>query len=179
MDDGIPMGTMVAPDMTILLQRTVSRKTDIGWWRSQMTNDFDEFELRRLGFSVAKATAEHILLVDTASENEIMLWRLGGWLQFRCAVYELGSSVGSSKYIALSETLNRMHDVALGARLSLSDSGDIVLVADLLHSTVNTEVAVTISKQLLFLAERLIEPIEEISRGRSSFSVEEIDRILS
>lgn len=144
-----------------------------------MTNDFDESELFRFGFSVAKRAPDYILLVDTVSKNEVMVWRLGGWLQFRCAVYDLEASTGSDKYVAVSETINRMHDAALGARISLSDAGEIVLVTDLLHSTVNNDVAATISKQLLFLAERLIEPIEEISLGRSSFSAEEIDKILS
>ena len=143
-----------------------------------MTNDFDETELLRLGFSVANKTPEYMALVESASENEVVVWRLGGWLQFRCDVYGLGASTGSDKYIAVSETINRMHNVALGARISLSDSGEVVVVADLLHSTVNNEVAATISKQLLFLADRLVEPLDEISRGRSSFSAEEIDRIL-
>jgi len=144
-----------------------------------MTNDFDETELLRLGFSVADKTLEHMVLVEAATENEVVVWRLGDWIQFRCDLYGLGASAGSDKYIALSETINRMHDMALGARISLSDAGEVVLVADLLHSTVNNKVAATVSNQLLFLAERLIEPLEEISRGRSSFTTEEIDQILS
>ncbi len=119
------------------------------------------------------------MLVDAESENEIIVWRLGEWLQFRCVVYDLRTPPNSGKYIALSETINRLHDVALGARISINDAGEVEAIADLLHSTVNTDVAATISKQLLFLADRLVTPIEEIASGRSSFSVEEIDSLLS
>ena len=144
-----------------------------------MANDFDRAELSRLGFSVAERADDHVLLVEHDSENEIIVWKLGGWLQLRCRFYDLGAGVGSGAYVALSETLNRLHDLALGARVSVSDTGEVVLVADLLHSIAGAEVVATMCRQLLFLSDCLHESLERIARGGPGLSGEEIDSLFS
>ena len=144
-----------------------------------MVNQFDEVELSKLGFLIKNTTLDYFLLEDKGSKSEIIAWKLGNWLQFRCRIYALQDGPGSSKYVALSETINRMHDVALGARVSLSDAGEVVLVSDVLHSTVNNDLVATISKQLLFLSEKLFKYVDDIARGRPSVDTEEIDDMFS
>lgn len=142
-------------------------------------NDFDGSDLSKHGFLLGDVTAEYFFLIDKQTQNEIIVWRLGDWLQFRCMVYDLHEGVGSKKYLALSETINRMHDVALGARVSLNDKGEVVLVADVLHSTVSTGVVATIAMQLLFLSERLLEYLEKMEHGQGSLTIEQINEMLS
>jgi hypothetical protein len=144
-----------------------------------MANDFDREELSRLGFSIVEAADDHVLLIEHDSENQVIVWKVGGWLQFRCRVYDLGAGVGSSRYVALSETINRMHDLALGARVSVSDAGEVALVADVLHSLASNEVVATMCRQLLFLSDCLYGSLDRIAQGGSSLSGEEIDSLLS
>jgi hypothetical protein len=120
-----------------------------------------------------------MLLEDKESENEIAIWKVGGWLQFRLELFELGAGVGSNSYVALSETINRMHNLTMGARVALSDTGEVVLVSDLLHSTANNDVVATIANQLLFLAYRLLALLEKIMDGSPSLSEGEIGEILA
>jgi hypothetical protein len=143
-----------------------------------MTNDFDKEKLSELGFLIKEATSEYLVLEDKDSENEIIeIWKLGDWLQFRCDLFDIGATIGSSKYIALSETINRLHNRAMGARVALSDAGEIVLVTDVLRSAVDSEVAADMANQLLWLAEKLVEPLERLARGQSSLSEADIDRL--
>ena len=144
-----------------------------------MANDFDPQELSRLGFSVVETADDHVLLVEKESENQVIVWKVGGWLQFRCRLYDLGTGVGSSRYVALSETINRMHDLALGARVSVSDAGEVALVADVLHSLASNEVVATMCRQLLFLTDCLYEGLDRIAQGGPSLSGEEIASMLS
>jgi hypothetical protein len=144
-----------------------------------MVNQFDEVELSRLGILIKNTTPDYFMLEDKDSKSEIIVWKIGNWLQFRCRIYDLQDGPGSSKYAALSETINRMHDVALGARVSLSDTGEVVLVSDILHSTVNNDLVATMSKQLLFLSEKLLKYIDDIARGGPSVATQEIDDMFS
>ena len=65
----------------------------------------------------------------------------------------------------------------MGARVALSDAGEIVLVTDVLRSAVDSEVAADMANQLLWLAEKLVEPLERLARGQSSLSEADIDRL--
>ena len=56
-----------------------------------MPNDFDESVLSELGFLINEKTADYLILVDKGTENEIVIWKLGDWLQFRCNIFGLGA----------------------------------------------------------------------------------------
>lgn len=116
-------------------------------------NEFDESALADLGFGTKQVTSESFVIHELEGSGEIAVWRIGEWLQFRLNVVEPSDSLGCSVATALSDTINRMHDLALGARVVLADDGRVTLVSDVLHSTVTNQVAATYANQILFLAD--------------------------
>lgn len=144
-----------------------------------MVNEFDPDKLSYLGFVVKEVNDEYCIIADKTNGNEVIIWKLGGWLQFRCNIFDIKSPIGSRAYISVLETINRLHDLALGARVAVSDTGEVVLISDVLYSTVNDSVVADMSNQLLFLSGKIISFLEDISRGRRSLSASEIDDIFS
>ena len=134
-------------------------------------------EMRAFGYAIKDGYADHFTLVHQQTENEVMVWKLGEWLQFRCRIVPLGEGVGSKSYVSLSETINRLHELAIGARLVVADNGDVSFVTDILHSVSDASIIATTADQLLYLSNLFHDPICKIKESGTSLSADELDRL--
>jgi hypothetical protein len=142
-----------------------------------MVNKFNAVELADLGYSVKESNEDYAIIVSLSRGDEVIVWKIGDWMQFRCMFLDLRTLPGSNGYIKISESINRLHDIAMGARISLGDTGEIVLVADVLSCTLDNEVAAKISGQLLYLCDKLNQPLRDVFLRERSLSTADIDNI--
>jgi hypothetical protein len=143
-----------------------------------MVNDFNAEKLLKLGYITKVSKEDHIILVNSETNSEVIAWSLDGWMQFQCMAFDLGPILELSSRVYVLESINRIHEIALGARIVLGDNGEISVITDLIHAEVTDEMAAMTCNQLLFICDRIYGPLK-LATQEGIISRDKVDSIFS
>jgi len=142
--------------------------------RSLLVSELD-FKLQ--GYLISQKGEDYIVFQSTETGNEFELWEIGDWLQIRGSIFSFGDRISPELRFKIFESVNKLHDVAIGYRFCLDKGKNLVIVADILNRGDLFEKLVIFLDQAQFIIDNFLDFFRKINECNNHLTDDIIDAI--